>query len=55
MIVGAYAVSIFHIERLFRVLKPKLMMLGWFACSSTWIISWPAKIFASDCGRPAGE
>jgi hypothetical protein len=47
MIVGAYAVSIFLIERLFRVLKPKLMMLGWFACSWAWIVSFPAKLFAS--------
>ena len=47
MIVGAYAVSIFLIERLFKVLKPKLMMLRWFACSWTWIASFPAKIFSS--------
>src|ERR1700712_2320954 len=28
---GAYAVSLMFVERLFRVVKPKLMTLGWFA------------------------
>ena len=31
MIVLAYAASLFIIERLFRVVKPKLLMLNWFA------------------------
>jgi hypothetical protein len=31
MIVGAYAVSLLFVERLFRVVKPKLMTLSWFA------------------------
>jgi hypothetical protein len=31
MLVAAYAASLLVIERLFRVLKPKLMMIGWFA------------------------
>jgi hypothetical protein len=31
MLVAAYAASLLVIERLFRVLKPKLMMMGWFA------------------------
>jgi hypothetical protein len=31
MLVGAYAASLLMIERLFRVLKPKLMTIGWFA------------------------
>jgi hypothetical protein len=30
-VVAAYAVSLLFIERLFRLVKPKLMMLGWFA------------------------
>lgn len=30
MLVGAYAASLLVIERLFRVLKPKIMMMGWF-------------------------
>jgi hypothetical protein len=31
MIVGAYAASLLCVERLFRVVKPKLMMMDWFA------------------------
>ncbi len=31
MIVIAYAGSLFVVERLFRIVKPKLMTLSWFA------------------------
>ena len=31
IIIGAYAISLFFVERLFKVVKPKLLMLGWFA------------------------
>ena len=31
MIIAAYAGSLFVVERLFRVVKPKLMTLSWFA------------------------
>jgi hypothetical protein len=31
MIIGAYAVSLLFVERLFRVIKPKLMTISWFA------------------------
>lgn len=31
ILVAAYVASLLVIERLFRVLKPKLMMMGWFA------------------------
>jgi hypothetical protein len=31
MLIGAYAVSLLFVERLFRMIKPKLMTLGWFA------------------------
>ena len=34
MIIGAYVVSLLFVERLFRVVKPKLMTLSWFA--KTW-------------------
>jgi len=30
MLVAAYAASLLVIERLFRVLKPKIMTIGWF-------------------------
>jgi pilus assembly protein TadC len=36
MIIGAYAVSLLVVERLFKVVKPKLMMLSWFARLWTW-------------------
>src|SRR5467141_589492 len=31
MIVGAYAVSLLFVEPLFRLVKPRLMTLSWFA------------------------
>ena len=31
IIVAAYSASILVVERLFRVVKPKLLMLNWFA------------------------
>jgi hypothetical protein len=31
MVVGCYAVSILVVERLFAVVKPKLLMIPWFA------------------------
>jgi hypothetical protein len=31
MIIGAFAVSLLVVERLFKVVKPKLMTLSWFA------------------------
>ena len=46
MIVGAYAVSLLIIERLFRVVKPKLMMLGWFAILWIWVVALPGKLLA---------
>lgn len=31
ILIAAYAGSLLVVERMFRVLKPKLMMIGWFA------------------------
>jgi len=36
MILGAYAVSLLVVERLFRVVKPKLMTISWFSKLWTW-------------------
>jgi hypothetical protein len=44
IIVGAYAVSLLIIERLFRVVKPKLMTLGWFASLWTWVVALPRML-----------
>jgi hypothetical protein len=38
MIVAAYAASLLVIERLFLIVKPKLLMLPWFASIWTWFV-----------------
>jgi hypothetical protein len=38
MIAAAYATSMLAIERLFVIVKPKLLTLKWFARLWTWII-----------------
>jgi hypothetical protein len=38
VIIGAYLCSLFLVERLFRVVKPKLMQLGWFARLWSWFV-----------------
>jgi hypothetical protein len=44
MLVGAYAVSLLFVERLFRVVKPKLMTLSWFARLWTWLTAFRDKV-----------
>ncbi len=39
MIVGAYATSLLVLERLFLMVRPKLMTLGWFARLWNWVNS----------------
>jgi hypothetical protein len=39
MIVAAYATSLLLLERLFLIVKPKLMTLNWFARLWTWLTS----------------
>jgi hypothetical protein len=50
MLLATYAASLLFVERLFRVVKPKLMMLGWFARLWLWfaalrnkVIPWASK------------
>src|SRR3954471_9068321 len=38
MIVGAYAASLLCVERLFRVVKPKLIMIRWFEKGWMWFV-----------------
>lgn len=38
VIVAAYTASIFAIERLFAIVKPKLLTLNWFARLWTWLV-----------------
>jgi hypothetical protein len=39
MIICAYAASLLLVERLFRIVKPKLMTLGWFARLWNWFVA----------------
>jgi hypothetical protein len=38
VIIAAYAASLLLVERLFTIVKPKLMTLDWFARLWTWLI-----------------
>jgi hypothetical protein len=44
MIVAAYAASFLVVERLFRIVKPKLLMLPWFARLWAWFIVVRGKV-----------
>ena len=44
MMIAAYAASLLVVERLFKVVKPKLLMLGWFALLWSWWIAVRNKI-----------
>jgi hypothetical protein len=46
MIVVAYAASLLLVERLFRIVKPKLLTLPWFARIWDRLISLRAKVVA---------
>ena len=37
--IGAYAGSLFFTERLFKVLKPSLLSLSWFAKIWIWFVT----------------
>src|SRR3954452_23409593 len=45
MIVAAYAASLLVIERLFVIVKPKLLMLPWFASIWRRFVALSAKVF----------
>jgi hypothetical protein len=44
MVAGAYAVSVVFIERLFRLVKPKLLTLHWFAVLWRWFVGLRDKL-----------
>jgi hypothetical protein len=46
VMIGAYAGSLFVTERLFRVLKPKLLTLPWFARIWSWFVTARDKTLA---------
>jgi hypothetical protein len=39
MIIVAYAASLLLVERLFRIVKPKLLTLRWFARLWSWLVA----------------
>ena len=43
MIVVAYAASLFLVERIFRIIKPKLLTLPWFARLWNWFVALRGK------------
>jgi hypothetical protein len=45
MMIAAYCASLLVVERLFRAVKPKLLMLGWFATLWGWWVALRNKIF----------
>lgn len=44
MIVAAYAASLLLVERLFAIVKPKLLTLRWFARLWSWVVSVRGKV-----------
>jgi len=46
VIIIAYALSIFVVERLFKILKPRVLRLPWFAKGWGWFIVLRAKTMA---------
>jgi hypothetical protein len=38
VIIVAYCTSVFAVERLFSIVKPKLLTLNWFARLWTWLV-----------------
>jgi hypothetical protein len=45
MIIAAYAASLLLVERLFSIVKPKLLMLPWFARLWRWVVTARGKVF----------
>jgi hypothetical protein len=44
MLLGAYAVSLLVLERIFRAVKPKLLTLKWFKDIWTWLAALRSKV-----------
>jgi hypothetical protein len=55
VLLGAYAASLFFVERLFRMVKPKLMTLNWFATLWTWVITLRDKALTWARGKSLSE
>jgi hypothetical protein len=55
MIIAAHATSLLLVERLFSIIKPKLLMLPWFARLWRWVVTVCGKVFELFAGHDAGE
>jgi len=44
MIIAAYVCSLLLVERLFAIVKPKLLTLAWFACLWGWFVATRGKV-----------
>jgi hypothetical protein len=45
MIIAAYTISLSIVERLFRIVRPKLLTLQWFAKAWGWFLALKARLF----------
>ena len=45
MIIAAYAASLLLLERLFSIVKPKLLTLPWFKRLWSWVVTARGKVF----------
>jgi hypothetical protein len=45
VMVSAYALSLFAVERLFKIVKPKLLMIPWFQSGWTWTTTKLSKAY----------
>jgi hypothetical protein len=55
VILTAYAASLLGVERLFAIVKPKLMKIGWFARLWSWVIAIRDKLTKPLRTVPAGS
>jgi hypothetical protein len=44
MLIGAYGCSLLFVERLFQIVRPKLLTLPWFARLWNWVLSVRGKV-----------
>ena len=54
-ILSAYAASLFLVERLFTIVKPKLLTLSWFAKLWIWFVVCRGRVLAWLISKPSSE
>jgi hypothetical protein len=55
MLVAAYVVSLVVVERLFKVVKFKLMTMNWFANLWRWFTAMRDRLFGRQSGQAVGQ